>query len=105
MRKSEPVGSKPRPWSLPRLQRAIGNQALNRLIHPPPPVIEEPEDEEAPFVPSRSWPGWLLPFGALIAGAIVGWLAEMTAAAPYMGPVLGAALGVAVNRLRASQSR
>lgn len=117
MRDPKQVGSKPRPWSLPRLQRAIGNQALDRLINPPAPPTVQRSDEE-PSAPSvspppsepagaaRAWLPWLLSLVGAAAGSGLGYLAELTTAAPYAGPALGAAFGfVLLWRMMSARDR
>jgi hypothetical protein len=96
MRDPQRINNKPRPWSVPRLQRAVGNRAIDRILNPsaapqaPPP---EPEPAQAQAqAPSRWKLGALLPLVAAVAGGAAGYAIEQTGAARYAGPALGAAL-------------
>lgn len=96
------ISSKPRPWSVPRLQGAIGNRAVHRILNPPPPPppveeptaeiqIPEPEPAEVTTTRPNAWPPAIL---AAAVGAALGHVIELTPAASYAGPAMGLALGI-----------
>jgi hypothetical protein len=111
MRESKFIGDRPRPWQLVRLQWAIGNRAVHRILSPAPaPKAEDPQEPEPvpkpkpePPAPGRSIL-WLLCAGGALVGAAAGYAVEMTPAAPYAGPALGLALGAALC-LQAARGR
>jgi hypothetical protein len=104
MHEPKRIDSKPRPWSLPRLQGTIGNRAVHRMLKPPapPPAVDlAPEAEPGTAPPeTQRWPwgGILLGLG-LVLGALLGGAIERTRAAPYAGTALGAALGLVLSLL------
>ncbi len=100
MRPPPAASRRPRPFELGRLGWAIGNRARCAMVAPviPPPVIAEPEPQPVVVRERRRLPRLLIPVLQMIAAGVVGFsigmLLEQTRVAPFLGPLLGAALFV-----------